>query len=144
MPSSEQRAKVALSDALKAALNADVGDLLIGGTHTRRFSDNLLRGFSQQQIAALRSELEAGAGGELRATRTGKRPAHAPYSSATLAINAFGGWLGRESDFESQALAGLRSALKSRVGSESSTTAARPTSTCSCAPTPRSWAWSRS
>lgn len=34
--------------------------------------------------------------GELEPSRTGKRPAHAPYSSAALAVNAFGRWLGAE------------------------------------------------
>ncbi len=41
----------------------------------------------------------------MRPTSSGKRPAHAPYSSATLAANAFGGWLGHETELTIAGLA---------------------------------------
>ena len=84
---------------------------LIGGTHVRRFEDNLLPGFSLGQVAVLRTQLAGGAGGELKPTRTGKRPAHAPYSSAILAINAFGRWLGSEEHLQVAGLGGFEGPL---------------------------------
>jgi len=86
-------------------LPADVVSAFVGGTHTRRFADNLLSGLSQQQVSIVRAQLGAGDGGELTPTATGKRRAHAPYSSAALAANAFGRWLGAEPHLQ---LAGLR------------------------------------
>jgi len=84
----------------------------IGGTHTRRLADNLVSGLTQAQIAALRAQLGGGAGGELRPTKTGKRPAHAPYSSAVLAMNAFGRWLGFEEQLRIGGLAGFSAPLE--------------------------------
>src|SRR5687768_12600186 len=92
----QDAARAELTERLRSNLSKSVVDRFIGGTHTQRFSDNLLPGFNQEQIAALSSQLAAGGGGELRSTRTGKRRAHAPYSSAAMAINAFGRWLGHE------------------------------------------------
>lgn len=112
MPSSDRRAKIALCNSLRNVLADDVASRFVGGTHTRRFADNLLQGFSQGQIATLREQLEGGAGGELRATKTGKRPAHAPYSSAMLAVNAFGGWLGREAQLRVAGIGGFTSQLE--------------------------------
>jgi hypothetical protein len=93
-------------------LTDDVAARFVGGTHTRRFADNLLPGLSQRQIATLREQLEQGAGGELRVRESGKRPAHAPYSSAALAINAFGSWLGREAELRVAGLGGFSRPLE--------------------------------
>lgn len=112
MATFEARAKVALSNALRRALSDGVSAHFVGGTHTRRFADNLLPSLSQQQVATLREQLEAGAGGELRPSKSGKRPAHAPYSSAALAINAFGSWLGRESELRVAGLGGFNAQLE--------------------------------
>src|SRR2546423_267455 len=60
---------------------------------------------SQQQIAIIRGQLGGGARGELRPTRSGKRRAHPPYSSAALTANAFGRWLGDE---DALSIAGLQ------------------------------------
>ncbi len=55
----------------------------------------------------MRSQLAAGAGRELEPTRTGKRRAHAAYSSAALAANAFAPWLGHERDLTIAGLGGF-------------------------------------
>ena len=94
----QRAAQVAIAARLRTMLPADVLSRFVGGTHTRRFEDNLLTTFSANQVRVLRTQLAGGAGGELRPTSSGKRPAHAPYSSATLAVNAFGGWLGHEAN----------------------------------------------
>jgi len=75
-------------------------------------ADNMLPGLTQAQIAALRAQLALGAGGELRPTKTGKRPAHAPYSSAALALNAFGRWLGAEPQLRVAGLGGFAEPLE--------------------------------
>ena len=89
-------AQAALSSRLRELLPAEAREQFIGGTHTRRFADNLLPSFSVEQVRTLRAQLARGAGDELAATASGKRRAHAPYSSAALAANAFGGWIGAE------------------------------------------------
>jgi hypothetical protein len=96
MASARRRAHTALSIALRDSLPDGLTEHFVGGSHTRRFADNLLPGFSQAQVMALRQQILAGAGGELRPSRSDRRPAHAPYSSAALATNAFGRWLGNE------------------------------------------------
>jgi hypothetical protein len=60
----------------------------------------------------LRSQLEDGAGGELTPTKTGKRTAHAPYSSAAFAANLFGRWLGAEPSLRVAALTDFDRPLK--------------------------------
>lgn len=112
MPSTKERAWRALSDRLREALPAEAAEAFIGGTHTRRFADNLLPGLSQSQIATLREQLGLGAGNELTATKTGKRRAHAPYSSAALAANAFGRWIGSEAVLTIAGLGGFTERLK--------------------------------
>jgi hypothetical protein len=77
-----------------------VVERFIGGSHTQRLEDNLDPGLSLQQIRTLRGQLLLGSGGELTPTRTGKRPAHAPYSSAAYAMNLFGRWLGAEKELQ--------------------------------------------
>src|SRR4051794_8208005 len=72
------RAWRALSQRLRELLAPDAVSRFVGGTHTRRFADNLLPGLSQAQIAVVRRQLSLGSGSELKATSTGKRPAHAP------------------------------------------------------------------
>ena len=92
----QEAARTALSRRLRELLPAETTEHFIGGTHTRRFADNLLPSFSAEQVRALRAQLARGAGDELAATASGKRRAHAAYSSAALAANAFGGWMGAE------------------------------------------------
>jgi hypothetical protein len=104
MSSTKDRAWAALTVRLRENLPADAVNTFVGGTHTRRFADNLLSGLSQNQISTIRTQLGAGAGGELTPTATGRTRAHAPYSSAALAANAFGRWLGAEQQLQ---LAGL-------------------------------------
>ena len=100
------RAWHALSARLFEALSPVAKAALVGGTHVRRIEDNLVPGFSVQ-VSRLRAQLAAGAGGELTPTATLKRPAHAPYSSAALAINAFGRWLGSEQHLRVVGLGGF-------------------------------------
>lgn len=111
MSSAHQRAWAALSDRLREDLPAAVARAFVGGTHTRRFEDNLLPGLSQRQIAIVREQLSGGAGKELTPTASGKRRAHAPYSSAALAANAFGRWLGSESHLRLAGLSGFAQQL---------------------------------
>jgi hypothetical protein len=117
MSATRVRAWRAISDRLRASLPDGITDRFIGGTHTQRFADNLLPGLSQSQIATLRAQLALGSGGELRPTATGRRPAHAPYSSSALAVNAFGRWLGNESELRLAELGGFTEPLGSRRGS---------------------------
>jgi hypothetical protein len=107
MSATQRLAWTALSDRLKELVSAEVVAEFVGGTHTRRFADNLLSGLSQAQIETLRDQLARGSGNELRATKTGKRPAHAPYSSAALAANAFGRRLGSEAQLRVSGLRGF-------------------------------------
>lgn len=109
---SRDRAWQALSTRLKETLPREAADALVGGTHVRRFSDNLLLGLSLHQVQVLRMQLEGGAGGELTSTKTGKRPAHAPYSSAAFAANLFGRWLGAERHLQVGGLTGFDRPLK--------------------------------
>ena len=107
----QRAAQVAIAARLCSLLPADVLDRFVGGTHTQRFEDNLLSSFSVDRVRSLRTQLDGGAGGELRPTSSGKRPAHAPYSSATLAVNAFGGWLGHETELKIAGLADFATAI---------------------------------
>jgi len=111
-PPSSSRAKASLTAALKASLPPSVADRFVGATHTRRFADNLVAGLTQAQIATLQAQLAGGAGGELTPTKNGKRPANAPYSSAALAANAFGRWLGFEEQLSIAGLAGFSAPLE--------------------------------
>ena len=86
-------AQRALVERLQGTLSPAAAEHLIDGTHTRRLADNLLSGFSTGQIAKLREQLGQGSGNELRLWPSGKRTAHAAYSSAALALNTFGRWL---------------------------------------------------
>lgn len=90
------RATGALTARLKTSLSVDLAATFVGGTHTRRFADNLLPSFPGWQVERLAEQMRAGSGGELTPRKSGKRTAHAPYSSAALAVNAFGRWLGSE------------------------------------------------
>src|SRR5437667_11167736 len=94
MTAAQEAAQAALSTRLRELLPTETTGHFIGGTHTRRFADNLLPSFSAEQVQTLRGQLARGAGDELTPTASGKRRAHAPYSSAALAANAFGGWIG--------------------------------------------------
>jgi hypothetical protein len=105
------RARKRLTEQLRQLLGDEV-HRLVGGTHTRRFEDNLLSHLSLNQVETLRQQLLNGAGNELKPSRTGKRPAHAPYSSATFAVNNFGRWLDSESDLVIGGLSGFEPPLK--------------------------------
>src|SRR5690349_21169940 len=107
MTSARERAWAALTRRLRESLPRDAVEAFVGGTHTRRFADNLLPSLSQRQIATITTQLAAGDGGELTPTRSGKKRAHAPYSSATLAANAFGRWLGHEDHLSIGGLSGF-------------------------------------
>jgi hypothetical protein len=110
--SAADRARTALTIALRESLPPGVVAQFVGGSHARRFADNLLPGLSQAQITALRQQILAGAGGELRPSKSGRVPAHAPYSSAALAANAFGRWLGSEEKLRIAELAGFSPPLE--------------------------------
>jgi hypothetical protein len=107
----QQTAQRAITQRLGDLLPGPVVERFVGGTHTRRFTDNLLPSFSAEQVDVLRAQLARGAGGELKPTRSGKRRAHAPYSSAALAMNAFGGWLGEEHKLRIAGLGGFDTPL---------------------------------
>ncbi|MDO9354071.1 MAG: hypothetical protein Q7T55_10270 [Solirubrobacteraceae bacterium] len=65
------------------------------------------------QLESLQQQLAAGDGKELiPTTGSGKTRAHAPYSSATLALNAFGGWLGHEQHLTVAGLGGWTDPLQ--------------------------------
>lgn len=107
----QEAARTALSRRLRELLPAETTEHFIGGTHTRRFADNLLPSFSAEQVRALRAQLARGAGDELAATASGKRRAHAAYSSAALAANAFGGWMGAENQLRIVGLGGFDTSI---------------------------------
>jgi hypothetical protein len=107
MSDTQHIAQAALSQRLRSLLPDEVTQHFVGGTHTRRFADNLLSSLSAEQVRIARSQLDRGAGGELKPTTSGKRRAHAPYSSAALAANAFAGWIGAEDQLQIAGLGGF-------------------------------------
>lgn len=93
------RAREALIARLGELLRADRAALIDDTGRTERFEDNLVASLSAAQIVELRRQLAEGDGHELDVGKGGRRPdGHAAHSSAALAFNAFGPWLGRESD----------------------------------------------
>ena len=102
---SQERAWTALTSRLRQVSSNLDEEHWIGGSHVRRLGDNALPGLPLGHLERLRAQLELGAGGELTPTRTGKRRAHAPYSSAAFALNLFGRWL---DDEEQLTVCGLR------------------------------------
>jgi len=112
MPSPSNVVKDQLVDRVKAAVGADVAAHFPGGSHTRRFADNLLASFPAWQVDELKGQLAAGGGSELTPSENDKRRAHAPYSSAALAFNAFGRWLGDEPQLSVAGLAGFSDRLR--------------------------------
>ena len=97
----------ALVDRLRALL-PDMRARAMVGDRTDLFEDNLLSGLAPWQAAVLRAQLEQGDGGELQVSPAGQLPdAHAPHSSATLAFNAFGRWLGSEEDLRLSGIGGF-------------------------------------
>ena len=102
---SQKRAWTALTSRLRQVSSTLDEEHWIGGSHVRRLGDNALPGLPLGHLERLRAQLELGAGGELTPTRTGKRRAHAPYSSAAFALNLFGRWL---DDEEQLSVCGLR------------------------------------
>lgn len=95
-PSRKDRAWEQLSERLRELSPDTASRQWIGGTHVRRLADNLVPGMPVGHLHRLRSQLARGAGGELNTTASGKRRAHAPYSSAVFALNLFGRWLDHE------------------------------------------------
>ncbi len=112
MPSELTRAKTVLTDRLKQSVGAELVATFVGGTHTRRFADNLLPSFSAWQVHRLADQVRAGSGGELTARKSGKRTGHAPYSSAALAVNAFGRWMDSEPQLPVAGLSGFQGPLR--------------------------------
>ncbi len=102
---SQERAWTALTSRLREASAILEENYWIGGAHVRRLADNVLPGLPLGHLERLRAQLELGAGGELTPTRTGKRRAHAAYSSSAFALNLFGRWL---DDEERLSVCGLR------------------------------------
>lgn len=113
MPSPTTRIQKALSERLKSSLSEARVRAFVGGTHTESLRDNVVPSITDDQLATLRAQLAAGDGGELRPRpKSGKTTAHAPYSSAALALNAFGGWLGREEQLTVGGLGGWTDPLQ--------------------------------
>lgn len=112
MPSPSNVVKAHLVDLVKTAVGVGVAAHFPGGTHTRRFADNLLASFPASQVDELKGQLAAGGGSELNPNENGKRRAHAPYSSAALAFNAFGRWLGDEPQLSVAGLTGFTGRLR--------------------------------
>jgi hypothetical protein len=107
----QQAAQAALAQRLRTLLPTELGERFVDGTHTRRFADNLLPSFSSERVRLLSRQLTRGAGRELTPTASGKRRAHAPYSSAALAVNALGGWVGAEHELSVAGLGGFESSI---------------------------------
>jgi hypothetical protein len=94
-------------------LGADRAALVDDTGRTSTFEDNLLQTLKEVQVATLRPQLAAGDGAELTGAGDGRRPdAHAAHSSSALAFNAFGAWLGFESDLVIDGVAGFTDALR--------------------------------
>jgi hypothetical protein len=90
------RAVEALSRRLRDLLPEERAAAMVGH-HVAAFEDNLVPTLTPEQIVELRCQLKAGDGKELEPRARGAPPdAHAAHSSAVLAFNAFGGWLGKE------------------------------------------------
>jgi len=112
-PPVKSRARQALIDRLKALLPPDRAALVDDTGRTERFEDNLVGSLSMVQIAQVRDQLGGGDGHELEPGADGERPdAHAAHSSAALAVNAFGTWLGREAELVIDGVGGLEGPLK--------------------------------
>jgi hypothetical protein len=87
-----------LASRLRSLADEAAGEHLIGGTHTRRFQDNLLPVMTLAQMAVLRGQLEAGAGGELNPTTTGK-PSRTGRFQRVAEISGNSSRTGRKLDF---------------------------------------------
>lgn len=106
-------ASEALIAQLKTALAPNRGALVDATGRTERFEDNLVASLSPKQIAELRAQLMEGDGRELAYGADGARPdAHAAHSSASLALNVFGAWLGREDDLIVDGVGGFTGPLR--------------------------------
>jgi hypothetical protein len=112
VPSDRRRIELALTERLRELVGPAPAERFVGGSHTRRFADNLLPTFPAWQVDELSKQLRAGGGSELTPSASGKRRAHAPYSSAALAFNAFGRWLGSESQLALAGLSGFTDRLR--------------------------------
>lgn len=113
MPSADTRIQKAMTARLVEQLSPDRVAALVGGTHTETLRDNVVPTVTDEQLELLRSQLAEGDGGELTARpKSGKTTAHAPYSSAALALNAFGGWLGHEQQLTVAGLGGWTEPLQ--------------------------------
>jgi hypothetical protein len=112
-PASKPRAVRALTQRLKEVLPTGRAALIDDKGRTERFEDNLLPSLSTDQIRELRRQLMTGDGHELDYGKNGERPdAHAANSSAALACNAFGIWIGREHALRIDGIGGFSEPLK--------------------------------
>src|SRR4051794_41863249 len=74
----------------------------MSGNHVAAFEDNLLDSLLPGQVSQLEAQLRRGDGRELDTGPKGEPPdAHSVRSSAVLAMNALGRWLGYEPDCRS-------------------------------------------
>ena len=81
---------------LPEVLPLDTTRHFIGGTHTRRFADNLLPSFSAEHVQTLREQLARGAGDERSATASEKYRAHRPILVGGACGERVRSWLGAE------------------------------------------------
>jgi hypothetical protein len=106
-------ARRALIDRLRSLLTPERAALIDDSGRTDLFADNLLPSLSPEQIAELKEHLTTGDGRELDFGEAGQRPdGHAAHSSATLAFNAFGPWLGRERQLVIDGVGGFSERLR--------------------------------
>lgn len=110
------RAREALIARLKATLSPERAALIDETGRTLSFEDNLIPSLSPQQVTALREQLGGGDGRELDVGANGERPdAHAAHSSAALACNAFGPWIGHEHQLVLDGVGGFTEPLRVEV-----------------------------
>lgn len=107
------RAYQPLARALKCVLPPERAELVDEKGYAEAFEDNLVASLAQEQIEELRAQLAAGGGHELDPRDDETRPgAHAAHSSAALAFNSFGVWLGREEELVIDGVAGFTDRLQ--------------------------------
>jgi hypothetical protein len=96
MAPTTERAALALAAKLRNLLPQDRAAAMTS-RHVAAFEENLVGTLRPDQIAELRAQLARGDGRELEPGPNGEAPdAHSVRSSAVLAFNAFGPWLGDE------------------------------------------------
>jgi hypothetical protein len=112
MSSVTQRSVDALAVRLRNALAQDRAALMTT-THIAEFRDNLVESLLPEQITALERQLKHGDGRELDPGPNGEPPdACSIRSSAVLALNAFGRWLGDEKHMSIAGISGFDQPLE--------------------------------